>query len=458
MLRSSLIAAGVALVCGIASAQQQSTNIYPIKAQPKVGGVYDINSGRMIGKTSAQALGANLQTVYNNTCTWSGGAFYVGVEACEDDYDEGRVPLTANGGAGAVGPDNAIDSVQIGYCTWFPTGSVNIDMAVFDTNQLGGACVGGTPPIGQLGLLGFNSSAAGFPLPGSSVLGTQACWLVTLVTATPACLATGATTADLFNWGIRFNQQFNALSPEGPILSHNGSAGGQGTYNIAPATDVLFGNPCGDGLSNDDSFWANYDNVPVGGPASLACPTAPSAAGTGTNCYWFGGYPTNPYSGFWFVMTSRGSCTACTGNITLYCTSKTNSLGCVPAITTTGTPEMGPGQGVFNLVASQVINNKNGLWFYGTNGLAGAAFQGGHLCVKGPIKRLGVKSTGGTPPPNNCSGVLTENFNNKINGVGYPIDPALSVGAAVGAQAWSRDPASPSTTSLSGGISFTICP
>jgi hypothetical protein len=457
MLRSSLVAAGVALMCGVASAQTvTSTNIYPIQAQPRIGGVYDINSGRYLGKTTAQALGANLQTVYNNTCTWSGGAFYVGVEGCEDDYDEGRVPLTANGGGGAAGPDNAIDSVQIGYCTWFATGTVNIDMALFDTNQLGGACVGATPPIGAVGLLGFNSSAAGFPLPGSTALGTQACWLVTFTTATPACLATGATTADLFNWGIRFNQQFNANSPEGPILSHNGSAGGQGTYNIPPTTDVLFGNPCGDGLGNDDSFWANYDNVPVGGPPSAQCATAPAP---GTNCYWFGGYPTNPYAGFWFVMTSRGACVGCNGTVTQYCTSKTNSLGCVPVISTgPGIPEFGPGQTVFNLTATQVINNKNGLWFYGTNGLSGAAFQGGHLCVKGPIKRLKVRNTGGNPPPNDCSGVLTENFNDKINGVGYPLDPALSVGALVGAQAWSRDPSSPSTTSLSGGVSFVICP
>lgn len=223
------------LAADVAQGQQAARAPYPIRSQPKLGGVYDVATGRRVGKTRARTVGASLQTVYDNTCTWSGGAFYLGLESCETVYDEGRVPLTADGGSGSQGATNAIDSFEIAYCTWFPTGSVDFDVALFDTNRLGGACVGSTPPIGAVGLFSFESSALGFPLPGSSALGVQQCWIVTLTTATPACLATGASTADLFNWSIRSNQQYAPSSPDGPLIAHNGSSGGQGTYDIPSA-------------------------------------------------------------------------------------------------------------------------------------------------------------------------------------------------------------------------------
>lgn len=142
------------------------------------------------------------------------------------------------------------------------------------------------------------------------------------------------------------------------------------------------------------------------------------------------------------------------GGITIYCTSKVNSVGCTPAIAFTGTPSATAGSG-FTISASNVINNKNGLIFYSTVGPNGLAFQGGHLCAKPPIKRTGVLSSGGNPPPNDCSGTYSFDFNVHIAG---GTDPNLIQGAKVWAQWWARDPGfnPPDNTSLSDALEFTI--
>jgi hypothetical protein len=79
---------------------------------------------------------------------------------------------------------------------------------------------------------------------------------------------------------------------------------------------------------------------------------------------------------------------------TVYCTGKTNSQGCVPFVETVGHASASS-SAVFALTARNVINNKNGLFFYGTKGPIGLPFQGGTLCVKGPQKRLDVQNSGG---------------------------------------------------------------
>ncbi|MBI5433818.1 MAG: hypothetical protein HZA52_13380 [Planctomycetes bacterium] len=136
-----------------------------------------------------------------------------------------------------------------------------------------------------------------------------------------------------------------------------------------------------------------------------------------------------------------------------YCTAKVNSLGCTPAVAYTGTPSVLSCSTSFTLTATSLVGNKNGLWFYGTNGLNGAAFQGGHLCIKPAIKRLNVVNSGGQGSA--CNGSISTDFNARICSGS---DAALVAGALVGTQCWSRDPNSPSTTNLTSAISFTICP
>ncbi|MCC6406419.1 MAG: hypothetical protein IT453_04575 [Planctomycetes bacterium] len=142
------------------------------------------------------------------------------------------------------------------------------------------------------------------------------------------------------------------------------------------------------------------------------------------------------------------------GAVTAYCTAKVNSLGCTPAVASSGAaPSVAGCASPFNLTATNLLGNKNGLWFYGTNGLAGTAFQGGHLCIKPAIKRLSVTNSGGAGTA--CNGSLSTDFNARICSGS---DAALVAGALVGTQCWSRDPNSPSTTNLTSALSFTICP
>ena len=49
-----------------------------------------------------------------------------------------------------------------------------------------------------------------------------------------------------------------------------------------------------------------------------------------------------------------------TGSTTTYCTAKTNHLGCLPALGSSGTPSAAAGSG-FTLTTTHVLNNKPGL-------------------------------------------------------------------------------------------------
>jgi hypothetical protein len=143
-----------------------------------------------------------------------------------------------------------------------------------------------------------------------------------------------------------------------------------------------------------------------------------------------------------------------------YCTAKVNSLGCLPVIASTGYAKVGASTG-FEIRASNVRNNKNGLLFYGVNGRANAPFQGGTLCVKAQIRRTpAVNSLGTLPPANDCTGVYRLDFSAFTAGLlgGTPL-PALNVaGTMVDSQWWGRDPGfpAPNNTTLSNGLEFVV--
>lgn len=137
----------------------------------------------------------------------------------------------------------------------------------------------------------------------------------------------------------------------------------------------------------------------------------------------------------------------------IYCTTKVNSQGCSPAIGSTGLPSASADDG-FYITAVDMLNQKNGLLFYGQNGPKASPFLGGFLCVKAPTKRTKIRNTGGNPSPaNDCSGGMVIDFNEVI---ASGVNPALVAGSEVWAQWWSRDPASPETTHLTDAIHFTI--
>jgi len=146
---------------------------------------------------------------------------------------------------------------------------------------------------------------------------------------------------------------------------------------------------------------------------------------------------------------------ACGGSWNLYCTPKVNSQGCTPALFASANPSYSGGAGSCIVSATSVLNNQNGIFFYG---LAPAAipFQGGFKCVAGSVTRTPIQNAGGTPGPTNCSGVYAFDLGARI---ASGVDPRLVRGATIVGQFWSRDPLSASYPSgLTGGIRLTIGP
>jgi len=140
-------------------------------------------------------------------------------------------------------------------------------------------------------------------------------------------------------------------------------------------------------------------------------------------------------------------------DVLTWCRAKPSSAGCLPLIGFEGAPSA-TSPSPFLVRASDVINNKPGLLFYGF-APAFVPFQDGTLCVAPPIARTPVQFSGGNPPPPDCSGSYVFDFNAWIQA---GPDPALVPGTAVYAQYWYRDPASASHTGLSDAIAFTVGP
>ena len=141
----------------------------------------------------------------------------------------------------------------------------------------------------------------------------------------------------------------------------------------------------------------------------------------------------------------------CDGGPSTYCTAKTHSNGCVPAIGWSGAPSASAGSG-FLVTSSNTLDNRSGLFFYSTAGPKQTPFQGGWLCVKAPTRRTSLQNSGGTPP---CGGQFAYDFNARI---ASGADPALVAGRTVWGQYWSRDPQASFHTNCTDAIRFTICP
>jgi len=144
----------------------------------------------------------------------------------------------------------------------------------------------------------------------------------------------------------------------------------------------------------------------------------------------------------------------------VYCTAKLNSIGCLPAIGSTGAPSASLGSG-FVVSGSNVRNQKQGLLLYSVSGRAATPFQGGTLCLAPSIKRsCGINSGGSALPASDCSGVYSLDMNAFAVGAlgGHPL-PALTVlGTLVDCQLWGRDPGfpAPQNTTLTDALEYSV--
>jgi len=145
---------------------------------------------------------------------------------------------------------------------------------------------------------------------------------------------------------------------------------------------------------------------------------------------------------------------AVTDEPSTYCTALVNSQGCVPVIDVAGSASLGDPTPLVT-TAREVLNQKNGLFFYGTLDAANIPFLGGTLCAQPPLVRTPIQSSGGSPPPDDCTGAFL--FDLKawaLSGV----DSDLVVGADQYGQFWSRDPLAAEGVSLTDAVHVQWCP
>ena len=140
----------------------------------------------------------------------------------------------------------------------------------------------------------------------------------------------------------------------------------------------------------------------------------------------------------------------CAASVATYCTAKTSSSGCAPAIGYVGTPSASASGG-FTVSATQIEASQPGVFFYGVTGPDALPFQGGWSCVNPPIQRTPPQDSGtsGSPP---CTGVLALDLN------ASGICASIGVGYRGWMQVWFRDPASFTGTVLTDALEWTVCP
>lgn len=142
-----------------------------------------------------------------------------------------------------------------------------------------------------------------------------------------------------------------------------------------------------------------------------------------------------------------------------YCTAGTSASGCAAQLGALGSASASAAAG-FQLLASNVEGQKDGLFFFGTSGRQanpwgnGSSFQ----CVAPPVTRAGLLFGAGT------SGTCDGAFAQDLNALWCPTCPSPSknpgAGTTVQAELWYRDPQNTSnqTTSLSNALEFVVTP
>ncbi|MCC7012231.1 MAG: S8 family serine peptidase [Planctomycetes bacterium] len=189
---------------------------------------------------------------------------------------------------------------------------------------------------------------------------------------------------------------------------------------------------------------------PVGSPNLGAGATSFSSNIGSTNTARYFHLRSKDVAGNYGATRHFGPILANATSVSTYCTGKTNSLGCVPVIGSNGV-QPDKSAGTFAVTCSNVLNQKNGLLFWGFTASA-VPFQGGLKCVASPVVRGPNISSGGASSGSSCTGSYVH-----VWSTAYMNTYGLVPGNTVFCQWWMRDPASASTTGLSNALQFTIC-
>jgi hypothetical protein len=178
-----------------------------------------------------------------------------------------------------------------------------------------------------------------------------------------------------------------------------------------------------------------------------------AAYGYGTNCYWFGGYPTNVFDSYYLRLQGEIG-----GSVGTFCTSKPSSIpACVPALSGTGS-SVSKTSGTYTVTATPVPGGagKPGILIWTRNGLLGTPVNTsfGFLCLA-QFQRAGnfPASPGGTNGL--CNGTYNWPFQSIVASFG-----TILVGDNLHVQGWYRDsgfppPGNANFTNGIGAISVT---
>jgi hypothetical protein len=144
--------------------------------------------------------------------------------------------------------------------------------------------------------------------------------------------------------------------------------------------------------------------------------------------------------------------------VSTYCTAGTTTLGCVPAVSWVGIPSAGASSG-FVVRADALEGQRQGIFFYGVSGQNAQPWAVGStsfLCVKAPLQRMNVQSSGGTSQQ--CDGSIAQDWHAFMAAQPGALGNPRAAGQSFDLQAWYRDPPAPKTTGLTDALHFVLAP
>lgn len=297
MLRSSLYTAGALLICASAYGQQElhpdiGSKLRPVTApMHRIEGKLDLRTGQFTRQRNTTIGQDGLEEIYDNTC-FSGT--YVGLEPAgnpgtgsafpESIGDYGAIPASTFVGDAVctVGCADTyeINAFEIAWCQLAaPSTGAVMWLDFWDPPQA--ACQPGNGPIGAVRPPAVTTvlSATITGLPRNNMIGTLACYILTLDIGTPGftltgsgSFAPGSVTNPNFAWAMTMP---TTTGLDGPITAGDLTPF---TSPCAPCEGTIFENPMqttntGTGAGQAAVFFAeNYGGTSVTG-----------------DCFFFGG-------------------------------------------------------------------------------------------------------------------------------------------------------------------------